>query len=83
MCTGAPCTSGKREVTWMARITAAARSVGMLADVDFIEPQAAAELPAEHVLYLCTGSQGEPLAGLSRMAAGDHRHFRGPVHRAL
>jgi ribonuclease J len=56
----------------MLRITAAARSVGMLEDVDFIEPQEAAELPAEHVLYLCTGSQGEPRAALARIARGDH-----------
>jgi ribonuclease J len=30
--------------------------------------------PAEDVLCLCTGSQGEPLAALPRMAIDDHRH---------
>jgi ribonuclease J len=31
--------------------------------------------PAEDVLCLCTGSQGEPLAALPRMAIDDHRHI--------
>ena len=58
----------------MFRITEAAQSVGMLKDVHFIEAEDAEHLPPEKVLYLCTGSQGEPRAALSRIARGDHPH---------
>lgn len=56
----------------MLRIVAAAQSVGLLKGFQFIDPEDAAELPAHHVLYLCTGSQGEPNAALARIARGDH-----------
>ena len=59
----------------MHRMTAAAKSVGMLQDVqDFIGEEEAGFLPPEKILYLCTGSQGEPRAALSRIAEGNHRH---------
>ena len=34
------------------------------------------EYPATDVLCLCTGSQGEPMAALPRIAVDDHRHVR-------
>ena len=55
--------------------TAIARELGYLviADKDLIEAEAAARLPARKVLVMCTGSQGEPLSALARMANGDHK----------
>ncbi|MFZ5618327.1 MAG: ribonuclease J [Pseudomonadota bacterium] len=58
----------------MLRIVGAAKEVGLLPEgVKFIEPEMAGFLPREHVLYLCTGSQGEPRAALARIARDDHR----------
>lgn len=40
---------------------------------DLIEPDELNRYPADQVLILTTGSQGEPMAGLSRMASNNHR----------
>jgi len=61
----------------MHRITAAAKSVGLLQDIQpFISEGEAKNLPDDQVLYLCTGSQGEPRAALSRIAEGTHPHVK-------
>ena len=56
----------------MLRITGAAKAVGLLQEATFIEPEMARHLPDDKVLYLCTGSQGEPRAALARIAEGSH-----------
>jgi len=38
-----------------------------------VEVEEAAHLPKNKVLYISTGSQGEPMSALTRMAYGDHR----------
>lgn len=59
----------------MHRITAAARSVGLLKDAPrILSEEEAGYLDPRQVLYLCTGSQGEPKAALTRIAEGNHRH---------
>ncbi len=40
-----------------------------------IEAKEASELPREAVAVLCTGSQGESMAALSRLASGRHPHI--------
>lgn len=41
-----------------------------------IEARDLKQLPPENVVILCTGSQGEPLAALSRLSTGHHRDVK-------
>ena len=60
----------------MHRMAAAARSVGLLQDCKpFVTDQEANSFPKSKILYLCTGSQGESRAALSRIAEGNHPHI--------
>jgi len=57
------------------RIYAAARASGYLRDLPaFISEEHVGFLPRERTLIICTGSQGEPRAALTRMADGSHPH---------
>lgn len=59
----------------MHRMAAAARSVGLFEGIaPFVSDAEAGFFPDSSILYLCTGSQGEPRAALSRIASGDHSH---------
>ncbi len=42
----------------------------------FVTPEEANELEPSKVCLLCTGTQGEPLAALSRIANGSHRQIK-------
>jgi ribonuclease J len=55
--------------------TKIARELGYLeiADENILDAYDAHALPPEKVVVMCTGSQGEPLSALARMANGDHK----------
>jgi len=57
----------------MERVTQVARETGYLDGVqDFRSADSYGYLPPDKVLALCTGSQGEPRAALSRIARDEH-----------
>ncbi|AIY46291.1 ribonuclease J [Mycolicibacterium fortuitum] len=59
----------------MVRNMGIARELGYLrvADTDILDIGAAEMMPAEKVVLITTGTQGEPMAALSRMSRGEHR----------
>ena len=59
----------------MVRNMGIARELGFLrvADSDVVDIAAAEMLPPERVVLVTTGTQGEPMAALSRMSRGEHR----------
>jgi ribonuclease J len=60
------------------------RNMGLAAELGFlnvpegllVEVDEAMELPDDKLVIVSTGSQGEPLSALARMARGDHRSVR-------
>jgi ribonuclease J len=62
----------------MVRNMGIARDLGLLripGDL-VVSLDVATELPADRIVLMCTGSQGEPMSALGRMSVGDHRHVR-------
>ena len=60
----------------MRNITQAALAVGLLQDTAaFHDEEAFGYLPPDKVLLMCTGSQGEARAALSRIARNDHQNI--------
>ncbi|WP_062207994.1 ribonuclease J [Demequina oxidasica] len=68
-----------RKVAFVGR--SMVRNMGIASEMGYLDvPQGlvidakkADDLPANKVVYMCTGSQGEPMAALSRMANLDHK----------
>ncbi|HUI35741.1 MAG TPA: ribonuclease J [Stellaceae bacterium] len=57
----------------LVRIDKAARENGYLTDLPrFLTEDEAGYVPSDRILLICTGSQGEPRAALSRVAREDH-----------
>ncbi len=59
----------------MIQNTDIARRLGYLniADSDLIDAYELKGIPPEEVVIMCTGSQGEPLSALARIANGEHK----------
>jgi ribonuclease J len=62
----------------MLNVIAHARNLGYIkCPDDLFEPlRALNRLPDEKILVLTTGSQGEPLAAMTRISKGEHRHIK-------
>ncbi|MDF2662408.1 MAG: ribonuclease [Paenibacillus sp.] len=59
----------------MVNVVAVAQELGYLHVPEgmLVSPEEAAKLPPNRVAVLCTGSQGEPMAALSRLASSNHK----------
>lgn len=58
------------------RMTTAARATGYLQGGDaFVPVKDAGYLPRERVMFICTGTQGEPRAAMARLATDRLRHM--------
>ncbi len=62
----------------MERVVAASRELGYIKipDASLIDVSKIYTIKPEETVILCTGSQGEPLAALSRIADGTHKDVR-------
>ncbi|MGB8600892.1 MAG: ribonuclease J [Rhizomicrobium sp.] len=61
----------------MHKMVDAAQACGYLKDFPkTTDEEAAGHMSPDTVLYLCTGSQGEPRAAMARIATGDHPYVK-------
>ena len=62
----------------MVQNTDIARRLGYLhvSDDDLIDAYDIKGVPPEEIVVMCTGSQGEPLSALARIASGNHKTIR-------
>jgi ribonuclease J len=61
----------------MVRNMGIARELGLLRIPDglLVSLDEATALPPNEIVFMSTGSQGEPMSALGRMSTGDHRHI--------
>jgi ribonuclease J len=61
----------------MVSVTEIAHSLGLLEIPDniLLRPQDAMDLPADKVTILISGTQGEPMSALARVAVDNHKHI--------
>lgn len=62
----------------MENVVTIGRKMGKIkiGEQHFLAPDQLAHTPANKTCIVCTGSQGEPLAALSRIANGSHRYIK-------
>lgn len=62
----------------MVRNTRIAQNLGLLNVPEgiLVHPKRLGDIPERKLVIVCTGSQGEPLSALRRMAFRDHQHIR-------
>ncbi|HXG34837.1 MAG TPA: ribonuclease J [Bryobacteraceae bacterium] len=71
----------RRKVAFLGRsmlhVTEIAHSLGLLRIPDgvLLRPHEIMQVPPDKVLVIISGSQGEPMSALSRVAVDDHRHL--------
>ncbi|MBC9957189.1 ribonuclease J [Yimella sp. cx-51] len=78
-----------RKVAFVGR--SMVRNMGIASDLGYlniprglvVDAKKLNDLPDDKVVLICTGSQGEPMAALSRMANGDHQIDIGPGDTVL
>lgn len=75
------CRENNRKIITFGRSMENAKEIalknGLIKDASiFIDPTNAKDLKKQEICILCTGSQGEPLAALSRIAIGTHKQVQ-------